>query len=453
MHSADVTLQIHTTLLAIAQDELQHALPVPEIVQEALGEGSPHLSDESAVESLQHWLALLDLVVSPPMLRRYIKNHPPEDSALLALIRFWAAKEVHSAVDRDKVDWLFTYLFHAREERTEQPIGWPSTEMHDVLTGIDFPVPKGDTFYVLEELASLVQEAARLESFSQVVDSHLIQRARDIKNQLGEDFFHPDVLTAIVNYNLVFGKKFRVLFLNSVQKAGGRIPSQDNEVNELDARELLRRDYASTAHDFQSLATLDREQVQSAADLKNQQGTKTEQEGHPRIGTEQKDWGIDPDQEWKKLHERVQAIAKFAKSHLGATNIPTSFTPIPLYQWEAQAFRNLPRFLESDHSFEADFSRALTRTIGIISRIYEELTAHQKTPVEPPLEKQHYGSLRFLLDEGRKQKGFLQNLCALSQQRSFLEKVAHLRLTIQKLESNLNKLAAILPHEDKASHV
>ena len=83
---------------------------------------------------------------------------------------------------------------------------------------------------------------ATLKGFSQITDSRIIQRGRELKNQFEEEFFHPDVLTPIVNYSLLFGKIFHAMLQETMQKVHGLARGQPDS-NTPDPDELLRSDY------------------------------------------------------------------------------------------------------------------------------------------------------------------------------------------------------------------
>ena len=125
-------LDLHSILMAIVERELGHPPLIPEVVKDVLvrkdGGAEMPISDP-----LLRWLGLLDLAVNPDLLRKHMKDQGEVDEATIrAFLRFLVFRQPHSQSDRDKVDWLVTYLFQAREERTKQPTGWPRTEVQDL---------------------------------------------------------------------------------------------------------------------------------------------------------------------------------------------------------------------------------------------------------------------------------------------------------------------------------
>ena len=177
---------LHTIYMSIVQKELGHPAPLPEQVQEVLNKADSTSSSQPVSEPAQQWLRLLDVAVQPQPLRSYLKEHDVGEPALQAMIRFLVAKKSHSQADRDKVDWLVTHLFNVREEQSKNLTGWVKSAMEDILQGIDFPPLSTDAQASMAEIPALLDEVRYFESFSQITDSRIIQRGRELKNQFGE---------------------------------------------------------------------------------------------------------------------------------------------------------------------------------------------------------------------------------------------------------------------------
>ena len=421
---------LYSIYTAIMERELGHGVSLPSYVEEELA-GVSSAPEQAVQETAEQWLALLSLSVTPYRLRNYIKEQDIDEPTLRALIRFLAGKKTHVHTDRDKVDWLTTYLFKKREERQGKPIGWPKIEMQEILQGFEFPPLKQYAADLLMEFPSLLDEAGYFESFSQITESRIIPRARDLKNQFGEDFFHPEVLAAIINYNLLFGKKFHKLLEEVMAKVHEFAHAQSGGTA-TDTNELLQRDYRATTDTFQQLGELERKEETATAQASNLGKLKDQQ---------LKELGIDSMREAQGLQGRVQELSMRLKSNQGMTSIPNTFAPLPLSEWESAAFRTqLP---ESEQSFRADFTRSICYAIAIISRIYEEIQLYHEKKGTEFLWKKHYDSLVYLLYEGRKHKESLLRVAILSQQRGLLEKAKQLQLTAEKLDAVLAKLAAL----------
>ena len=254
-----------------------------------------------------------------------------------------------------------------------------------------------------------------------------------MKNHFGEEFFHPDVLAAIVNYNLSFGKKFNELFQGTVQKVHEFAQSQP-ETGSSEAQQLLQNDYRTTSDTFRELGELGRKGSLQEPDLSLQTDEAS-------LEQQLKQLGIDPSQEALSLRNRMEELALRLRANLGITSIPNPFAQLSLEDWEANSFRT--QYAESEQTFRADFARGIRHAITIIIRIYEEIPLYQDKKGTEYLWKKHYDALVYLLYEGRAHKEALQRLADQSQQRGLREKANQVQLTAQKLDAGLAKVAAL----------
>ncbi len=433
---------LHTIYMSIVQKELGHSAPLPDQVQEALNKTASTSPSQPVSEPAQQWLGLLDMAVQPQPLRSYLKEHDVGESALQAMIRFLVAKKSHSQADRDKVDWLVTHLFKVREEQSNNLTGWVKSAMEDILKGIDFPPLSTDTQASMAELPALLDEVRYFESFSQITDSRIIQRGRELKNQFGEEFFHPDVLTPIVNYNLLFGKIFHAMLQETMQKVHDLARSQPDN-NTPDAVELLRGDYRSTADAFRQLTELGREQEskKTAANAQADSAQTDSDKSAVEWERQMKNLGVDPAIQAAHLRNRLQELTVRLRAKQTITSIPMFGRPLALFDWESSAFRT--EYAESEQTFRVEFARSLCHTISIISRIQEELHSYREKKKTEYLWKKHYDALLYLLYEGRRHKDTLARLSSVSQQKGLLEKSKQLTLTAEKLATTLSEVAAI----------
>ena len=85
----------------------------------------------------------------------------------------------------------------------------------------------------------------------------------------------------------------------------------------------------------------------------------------------------------------------------------------------------------------------MTTTIGILSRIEEELPSYFETKGAEHIWKRHCDALVYLLYEGRRQLELLKKLSDDSGKRGLQEKSKQLFSTAEKLESYLNRLSTL----------
>ncbi|MGH9784211.1 MAG: hypothetical protein ACRD88_08495, partial [Terriglobia bacterium] len=417
--------------------ELGHAIPLPQGVEEAIARKDSLPSEQAAPEPWAQWLAMLDLAINPHKLRSYVTNEDAPEPTVVALIRFAVAKKSHTEADRDKVDWLLTHLFKKREEQRGLPTGWPRVEVQEILRGYEFPVLSQYAQDVLMEVPVLLDEIKYFSSFHQITDSRAVERGRDLKNQFGKEFFHPDVMAAVVNYNLLLGKKFYGLIQEISQKVHEFAQAQPTR-SAPDTDALLRSDYRSAAEAFRNLGELGRKEPGPVA---REAKTAAPPPATDSLEQQLKRLGVDPAHETQHLRSRIQDLSIRFRSNLTTATVPNPVSPFHLQEWEAGAFRS--QYPESEQTFRAEFARSVRYAIAVISRIYEEIPLYHEKKSTEYLWKKHYDALVFLLYEGRRHKEALLKLSAVSRQRGLMEKAKQLQVTAENMDGALVKAAAI----------
>jgi hypothetical protein len=449
--------ELHSLLISAVESELGAAPPVPDAIKEMIAQGS---SGRSISDGALVWLGLLDLAVNPHLLRRYVKQNGADEPTLRAYLRFLVGRQKHSETDRDKVDWLATHFFQAREERTKVPTGWPKNEIQSILDGLPAHTQSGDAEILLNEVSSLLEEVKYFEKFSEVTDSRIIQRGRDLKSRFGEDFYDADVLAALINYNLVFGKKFHVLLRYTMDQARN-IAGQGSETGAAGNPELMHTDYRSTSDAFRDLGEIGRKGDAQTARAASQsrvtapaQSPAAQPSSPPPAAAEPppsrstadsklklRELGIDVEMEALNVRRRTEEIGVRMKVNQTMNSLRTASVVVPLADWECTAFRTT--YPESEQSFRAEFARGISHAIAVLSLINDELAAYQDKKNTEYLWKKHYDTLLYLLQEAREHKERLKRLAAATQQKGLIDKSRQLSQTADKLEAGIARVAEI----------
>jgi hypothetical protein len=261
--------------VGLLENGLGHPVPVPAEVKKA-AENQQDSSAEETICNLRHWLDLLDLATTPPLVRDALKVLPNFDTAH-SLLRYYAAKASERAGDRDKTDCIITHLFR-------NPVGNPAewhrpeidatystlsqaalgfaAELYRALADVEAESIPQEHLNLLREFEYLHQELEEFRHFDQIMDSGIVQRVRELKQSLGKSFYHPDSLAIVAAWNDVFGRKFDVLFHDAtkqiktfaehIQKEGGNILSRvDGDItvqhlSQVETGELPAEDYQHT---------------------------------------------------------------------------------------------------------------------------------------------------------------------------------------------------------------
>jgi hypothetical protein len=355
---------VHSLFLEILERQFERPVPIPDAVEKLL-QGGDSSEDQPLPEAAVAWLDLLGAAISPCRLRRYGQEHAMEEPARRALLRFWASRRGRSADDLDKVDWLATHFFRAREEESKEPVGWVKNQLQELLKGIPFAPLGHDAQSVLGELPPLLDDSRYMGSFSQIPESRILERGREFKTLMGDDFCHPSALAAVINYNLVMGNKFDELLDRALTEAGKTAPASD--VHRLE--EAFRGDYRAHEAVIRELADLTRKpepekEVQIAGPARE-----------PLLDEQLERLGIAKDRELYKLRSRVKDLAKKLTQETAVRSIRICGSPLPLEKWEAEALCSLGG--KREENLQGAFARSVSRAIAFIVRIYEELYAYE----------------------------------------------------------------------------
>ena len=259
--------------------------PIPAgLDPESISRAEWNLRDTLA--SLRRWLQLLDLAITPAMLRNALAPDTDPEVAE-AMLRYFARKEQADDSDRDKTDLVVTFLY--RNPRVSGqwdrrgfgldgslPLSPFEIALLEILSESDTPLMPPEHLHDLRVLETMREEFQAFPDFHSLLDSGIIQRARQLKRGLGASFYHPAVLATIAPYNTAFGQKFDALyhsaaaeikrFAATLEQMGGSILSTVDgvdvtveQVSAFEEDELLKVDYGIALDKFQRVSRLGKE--------------------------------------------------------------------------------------------------------------------------------------------------------------------------------------------------
>jgi hypothetical protein len=210
---------VHTLYLGLLEKNLGHGVLVPAEIKNATDQ--PENADE-LIHNFKMWLDLVDLALTPPLVRDALKTIPGFETAH-ALLRYFTNKASQRSGDRDKTDCIITYLFRTPAQG-EQQVAWQRPEVDSSYAYIsqaalafeaelyraldDVPTESMPPEHVtlLQEFEYLYQELEEFRHFDQIIDSGIVQRVRELKQSLGKSFYHPDSLANLAAWNDIFGR-------------------------------------------------------------------------------------------------------------------------------------------------------------------------------------------------------------------------------------------------------
>ena len=426
--------------------------------------------------SLMHcWLRLLELAVSPAMLRRaFTTDTDPEIAE--AMLRYYTRNQDYSDQHRDKTDLVVTFLYrHPRvagqwERRGygldgSLPLSPFEIALMEILADTEAPPLPDEQVQLLRQFDQWQQEAQNFQDLNTLLQSKIISRVREFKRSLGASFYHPNVLATIAPYNTAFGQIFDQLFLHAtaqikkladeVKELGGSILGTldgvdvtVDEIAELHESELLRADYASALDRFQRISKLRKslEQrppmrrslresgpakaraVRPSLDVATMRDTVTAQQ----ISTEEV--------KLRRVEESIRVFVRVANTKFRQF-VPMRFFNLILSPAEAEAYS--ADYLE-EKSVRAGVARAQLRMVAVLARMRTELGELRRAEASPSLWKLHADALLTLLEIERTMTDRAAQLVPAGDAPAMEAERAALEASLQKLKDCSALAVAVL---------
>lgn len=363
-----------------------------DVIQQLLGQA------EAGIQSLRQWLALGDLAISPYILRTYLERHPLEPAAQEAWIRYFVEKTPHADSDRDKLDYLVTSHFSLVRDsevlpRFETPAEL-SAAMKALLARPAAPELEASVQIMLHELESLLALVQDYQDFDQLIAARIVERARALKTNLGETFYHPDVLSVVVRFNVSFRRHFEKLFRQQTAAVKGQARA---------FIEAARQALAAIQDAFKELAVPAGTRGASELSRAGKEAAPPVRLGRPLEVVDERapiDNLVSRSQDPRKENE-LRGIIKRIERHLagltpeqaaaGHIAFPLRNALVELYEWEREAFAPAAET-------QAPVSAPLVQvSVGLIAWMEEELVLHQKNRSDRYQWKPHFDLLSYAL--------------------------------------------------------
>jgi hypothetical protein len=436
-------------------------------------------SDEGVLQtlsSMHRWLRLLDLAITPAMLRRaFTPDTDPEIAE--AMLRYFTRNKDSSEVHRDKTDVVTTFLYrHPRvpgqwDRRGygldgSLPLSPFEIALLEILADADVPSLTEEHVQTLRLFDQLQQEAESFHDLNGLLESGIIPRVREIKQSLDTSFYHPGVLATIAPYNTAFGKKFDELFYQSaaeiknfaevVEEQGGTILGNVDGVDvtvehvaALKESELLRIDYGSALDKFRRVSKLKKTLDQrppirrsprlvrppaKAALIQTAKITAFPSR-RPVLDIAAMRSAVTPQQlsteesKLLRIEESIRVFVRVADPKFRQV-VPMRFFNLLLTAAEADAYSS--DYLE-EKSVRAGVARVMLRVIAVVARMTTELEEMKRAENSASLWKLHADALIVLLEIGRSVNQNAERVMKLAEQRGAKVEADKIHSPLQKL--------------------
>jgi hypothetical protein len=459
----------------LLQEHVAGEVPVPaglEVV--SLQESDDNIL--GTLSRMHRWLRLLDMAITPAMLRRaFTPDTDPEIAE--AMLRYYSRRRDGSVANRDKTDLITTFLYrHPRvpgqwEQRGygldgSIPLSPFEIALLEILADTDVPALSDEHVQILREFDALQAEARTFKDLNVLLESDIISRVRTLKTSLDDAFFHPGALATVAPYNAAFGRKFDELFLNAAQEIkafadaleeqGGHILGTVEGVDvtvehvaSLRESDLLKVDYSSALDKFRRVSKLRmvlerRPPIRLAPKLVRPAAKPAA--SNPKSGAVPKiiPWdgaalraAVTPQQisteEGKllRIEESVRAFLRVADPKFRRI-VPMRYFNLILSPAEADAFS--ADYL-AEKSLRAGVARVLLRLVAVTARMTAEFEELKRSENSHSLWKLHADSLIVLLEIAQRMIENAGRVLRLAEQHGGKQEVDAILDSVQKLQT------------------
>jgi len=362
---------------------------------------------EAGIRSLLDWLAVADLGISPYLLRTHLEQNPLEAETQKALLRYLLSKSPHAESDRDKLDYLLSSYF-SQVKGTELAARFenPDEQQRELLRLYPKPVtsaldPAAET--MLHDLESLTARVGDFEEFEQLVGARMVERARALKSNLGDDFYHPRTLAVILRFNLTFRRHFEQLFRRQIEQSKAQTAA---------LIAASRQIYAAIESAFSTLPVPS--EPPSAAATAPSVAAPEERVGRPPTALHERlpiDSLVHRPQDPQKETELRGIIRRIARHFQavapGWAVLPSRNTSVVLYDWEREAFS---AGIDEKAPLGA---RTVQVSVGLIVWMEEEYVLYQQNRGDRYQWKPHMDMLNYAVERAHEELQTIHGLLEL----------------------------------------
>jgi hypothetical protein len=454
----------------LLQQAVEGEVPVP------AGLETFSLQDDGEVgeklPAIRRWLRLLDMAISPALLRHGLNDETDPEIAE-AMLRYLVRKKHQGDTDRDKADIIVTFLYrHPRvpgqwEQRGygldgSLPISPFEIAVMEILADSDhLPLPE-EHIQVLRRFDWFEEQVLQFRDLNALLESGIIQTVRQTKQILEDCFFHPGVLATIARYNATFGIKFEELFRDATQQiktfAGdleaqggtilGSVDGVDvtiDHVKAMDEKDLLEMDYGQSFDKFRRVSRLKQaldhtppvkragEQTSSSTTAKTDSKASVDASRPFNLTDVRK--AVTAHQlaaeETKllKVEESVRMFVRVADPKFRQV-VPMRFFNLTLTPAEAHAYG--ADYLE-EKSLRAGVARVLLRLVSVTARLITEWEELKRAGHSPSIWKLHAHSLASLLEIGANAAENAERVSIMAAHRGQRRQVEEIQTSLKKL--------------------
>ena len=154
----------------------------------------------------------------PSLIRRFLDKLALKDEDLIyLLIKFYLHSDAVEGDRRDKLDFLFTRIGERLLPERGHYVMRDSLEFRERLIALlsvlrVADAPADEVVRLIRAIHSMRDEMQQVKTFDEFAERHLFKNARTFKHRIGDLYFNPDVLMAVVELNVSAKNRFLDLY-------------------------------------------------------------------------------------------------------------------------------------------------------------------------------------------------------------------------------------------------
>jgi hypothetical protein len=421
---------------------------------------------------MHRWLRLLDLAITPAMLRRsFTAETDPEIAE--AMLRYYTRGRDNTDIHRDKTDLVATFLYrHPRvpgqwERRGvgldgSLPLSPFEIALLEILADSEVPSLPDEHMQLLRRFDPLLEQARKCRDLNALLESGIIATVRDLKRALESSFYHPGVLATLAPYNAEFGKIFDGQFLSATNEIKGFAEALEEQggsilgnVDGLDVTvdhvaalresDLLKVDYDHALDKFRRVSKLKqalerRPPIRRKPQLVPPPAQKPAQKAilkpaRPSLDVDQLRAAVTPQQisaegtKLRKVEESIRIFVRVADPKFRQI-VPMRFFNLTLSAAEVEAY--CADYVD-EKSLRAGVARILLRLVAVTARMHTEMAEAHNTENSASLWRLHADALLVLLEVGKTLEQNAERLIALAKQHNSPQGAREIEDSLRKM--------------------
>lgn len=169
-------------------------------------------------------LLLADDAIGPSLLRRFFEKLKRQDDEIIQhLIKFYFYADSVEGDHRDKLDFLFTRIGEDYVPERGEFVSRESLEFRERVIALVSTLrvaeaPRSEVVRLIRAIRSMRDEIVQATRFDDLTERNLLKNTRTFKHRVGDLYFDPDVLLAIIELNVTTKNRFLALYEREEQR-------------------------------------------------------------------------------------------------------------------------------------------------------------------------------------------------------------------------------------------